>query len=453
MKKEKTKIGIWGFGIVGKSAANYFYSSGNKVEIFDNRKLPDEEKKLLLKQNVPVTQNLQHFLQNNDFILPSPGIDLRPYKKYQHKWITELDIIQKNFPGPIVAITGTAGKTTVTHLLSELLKENGVRVWTGGNIGTGMLDLLTTKKDFDLALLELSSFQLEHTKTFAPDLAIWTNFSENHLDRHGTMEDYFLAKKKIIERQKKEQHAILPLSIAKKVTSFKELKSTLHFFSTDQQDKSEVEHIFYRNNSLMRHGSGKKVVCPNETNIFQHLPQVTFQENLLILSVATTLLSEMLGKKLHGRIKKVTTPPHRLEKVATLNNTIFYNDSKSTTPASTLAAVKQLSGKPIILFLGGLSKGIDRKNLIFKIKPWVKIVYTFGAEAENISGLCAQAGVDYFSFKNLHDAFAECIKKINPGDQILFSPAGSSFDLFKNYEERGNYFKKLVKQLTSTSRK
>lgn len=386
-------------------------------------------------------------MQGNDFILPSPGIDLRPYKQYQHKWLTELDIIQKNFTRPIVAITGTAGKTTVTHLLSELLKENGLRVWTGGNIGTGMLDLLKTKEKIDIALLEVSSFQLEHTKTFAPDLAIWTNFSENHLDRHGTMEQYFLAKKKIIERQKKGQHALLPLTTAEKITPFDKIKSTFHFFSIYEQKEKEVEHIFYRTQRVMRHSSEKNVVWPAATEVFQQLPPVTFRENLLTLAVATTLLSELLDKKLTGSIKKITTLPHRLENVATVNGSTFYNDSKSTTPASTVAAVQQFAKKSIVLFLGGLSKGIDRKELILKIKPSVKTVYTFGAEAEHIANLCAHAQLTCFSFKNLDDAFAACVKNIKPEDHILFSPAGSSFDLFKNYEERGNYFKKLVKHL------
>jgi len=423
---KKKNIGIWGFGVVGRSAARYFSAQGFSVQIFEPSWTPLEKKKRTdQKPQTSFTSNLEDFLQNNDKILPSPGIDLRPYKKYQHKWITEVDIIEKNFKKPIVAITGTVGKTSVTHLLSDLLKKNGLKVWTGGNIGVGMLDLLLQKKKIDLAILELSSFQLEQSKKFAPDLAIWTNFSENHLDRHGTIQQYFAAKRKIFEQQKKGQYSILPLSIKGKLEDFQFLSTSL-FFSSDYLTEQEP---------VMRHVK----------TLFQFLPPSTFFENRLIVSLAAHVISKKLDKKIMNPIKSRQLE-HRLEKVGEINGTTFFNDSKSTTPASTLAALQKLSDKPVFLFLGGLDKGINRTPLFDSLEKNIKKLFLFGKQAQELAIIAKKKKHKFEVFYNLDSAFAACLKHIKPGDTVLFSPAGSSFDLFKNYKERGNYFKKLIKK-------
>src|SRR5579872_6602560 len=166
MKQEKS-VGIWGFGIVGKSADNYLLKAGTPVEVLDKRTLTSQEKAFLRERGIPFygPQDLTAFLERNDAILPSPGIDLRPYAHYRHKWIAELDLFARNYHHPIIAVTGSIGKTSVTHLLSTLLQAHGIQLATGGNIGTAMLDLLANPST--MALLEVSSFQLELTKTFA----------------------------------------------------------------------------------------------------------------------------------------------------------------------------------------------------------------------------------------------------------------------------------------------
>src|SRR5690606_28349772 len=145
--------------------------------------------------------DLNTFLENNSYIIPSPGINVYPYASFAHKWLAELDLFNSEYKKPIIAITGTVGKTSVTHLLDQLLQKYTQRVLTGGNIGIGMLDLLSHPENTDVSLLEVSSFQLELCKSFAPDLAIWTTFSENHLDRHETIDKYFDAKYRILINQ------------------------------------------------------------------------------------------------------------------------------------------------------------------------------------------------------------------------------------------------------------
>jgi len=447
-RKSKTAVGIWGFGIVGKSALHYFKSKNCTVEIFDAQPISKKNKTLIADSNASITHDLDLFLQKNDQILASPGIDVYPYKKYKHKWITELDLIQLNFHKPIIAITGTVGKTTVTHMLSQLLKNSGLKVFTGGNIGTGMLELLNEKhKDNDCAILEASSFQLEQCKEFAPDVAIWTNFSSNHLDRHKTAEQYFQAKKKIFQRQKKEHHAILPLEVAHQKSTFGEIKSTLLFFSKMLKQSYSLFPLFtIKGGSVMRHNNKKKpLVCnKNIQEVFKSVTNASFEENGLIVAAAAQILEQLFGKTFLFTQPVTPLPPHRLEYVAAMNGVTFYNDSKSTTPTATVAAVQKCSVKPILLLLGGLSKGADRAPMLKQIKSQVKKIYAFGAERTKIQECCEQLNIVCSSLTTLKKAFEQTLAEARPNDLVLLSPAGASFDLFNNYKERGDFFKKLV---------
>jgi len=450
--KKKKKIGIWGFGVVGKSAANYFLANNYTVQVLESKILNKKETAKFADATITflAQRNLDSFLQNNNKILASPGVDLRPYRHFKHKWLTELDMVQQSFDKPIVAITGSVGKTTVTHLLSQALKAQGLHVWTGGNIGKGMLDLLTTKENIDIAVLEVSSFQLEHCTSFAPDLAIITNLHTNHLDRHGTTEKYFAAKTKIFQYQRADQQTLLPLNINKKITTLKKLKSTVYFFEVDQfsiltlKKRGAQETFFIRNQSVMRHRSGKEVSRSVDT-IFQNLPCDTFAQNRLIVAIALDLIAKQRGLKKIKNITNVLSPlPHRLEKVATAQGVDFYNDSKSTTPASTLAAIEQFNDRPIHLLLGGLSKGTSWHELIKEIKRPDIYLYSFGKEATQIAKACHDNNLHCDVHQVLDKAFAAAYNKISPEDIVLLSPGGTSFDLFASYKERGNHFKKLV---------
>lgn len=209
------KIGIWGFGVVGKAAVNFLRNHTTTLSVMDKKILSAEERTFFAHTAIHFVQQtpavIESFLQNNDLILVSPGIDLRPYVHHQHKCISELDLFSHFFKKPIIAITGTIGKTSTTSLLSSLLGNAGKRVALGGNIGTGMLELISQQEQVDCAVLELSSFQLEYSKTTAPDFVIWTNFYPNHLDRHSTVPDYFSAKMKSVAYQHANQQALLPL--------------------------------------------------------------------------------------------------------------------------------------------------------------------------------------------------------------------------------------------------
>jgi UDP-N-acetylmuramoylalanine--D-glutamate ligase len=451
--QRKQRVGIWGFGIVGKSALRLFSTRALELSVYDSRTLFEQELALVTNaQALLFTQDrLTEFLEYNDHILISPGVDLRSYGHYRHKWLPELDLLQQEFHKPIVAITGSVGKTSVTHLVSQILTNSGLRVWTGGNIGTSMLDLISTTDTVDVAILEVSSFQLEYCTQFAPSVALWTNLTENHLDRHGTMENYFLAKKNIFARQTAGQHAFVPLALWPQLAK-ENNHTTVHFFTDITRvtpEEKTVPFYFIKNKNVMRHNGVQEpeLVAPPVQQLFTNLCTLTYKENSILIALAADLITQLFSTQLNPALHGTVLPPHRLEYVDTVNEISFYNDSKSTAPAPTIAAVEKLNNKPILLFLGGFKKGVDRTPLIAAIKDKVKIIHAFGAERDDIVHKATKLCIPCTSSATLEEAFATCVSNAQPGDQVLLSPAGSSFDLFKNYEERGNRFKALVHNL------
>lgn len=198
----------------------------------------------------------------------------------------------------------------------------------------------------------------------------------------------------------------------------------------------------------MRHKGGG-VAQPYEHDLqtlFKNICAITYPANGILIALAAHHMTQLFGATLNPHLEHATLPPHRLELVATMNGVSFYNDSKSTAPAPTIAAVEKFCDKPILLLLGGLKKGVDRTPLIAAIKDKVKTIYAFGGEREDIASKAQEQGARYASFATLEEAFAACVQDAQPGDHVLLSPAGSSFDLFKNYEARGNRFKELVAQ-------
>jgi UDP-N-acetylmuramoylalanine--D-glutamate ligase len=449
------KIGIWGFGVVGKSAVNYVSTYTNKLQILEAKELSPADQELLIAKQIPFYRQdtcLEDFLEHNDYIIPSPGIDLRPYAAYVHKWLSEFDLFQQAWQKPIIAITGSIGKTSVTTLLSHLFATGSWRFYTGGNIGNGILSALTEQANYDAALLEVSSFQLEHCKKFAPNLAIWTNFYPNHLDRHSSLQEYCAAKCKIFAHQATHQQALIPYSLLAHIR-YEQIPSTLNLFSNQPlsfQEQSKLPshaRLFYRDgDSICMHYDN------STTPIFLGaMPRISFEENWLIIISALYLIQYHLNMPRYlDHITPhlaIALPEHRLEKIVTTDMVTIYNDSKSTTADSTWAAVNKLQGAtPIILFLGGLSKGVSRKPLIDALRTKVREVYCFGKEAHELHAWCQETRIPALSFETLDTAVSTCLKQLREPSVILFSPAGSSYDLFKDYQERGNYFKQLIKR-------
>lgn len=428
-------VGIWGYGVVGRSAATFLKSLGARIVLYDN----DAQK--VAQSGELTAPSLPAFFDTTDYIVPSPGIDTRAYRSaYSGIWLNELDLFATFFSKPVIAITGSLGKTTVTHLLSTLLKNQGIALQAAGNIGTPMLELIAQQNSLDLAVLELSSFQLEYSNHFAADLAIWTNFYENHLDRH-TMQEYFDAKYKIIAHQSANHKAIVPWELKTRIEK-NNPKSTLYYITQECPHTAVAENLYCyvaAERKFHNHQSNKAV----SIDIFN---KNTYLANWLSIWAACDIMEITCDS-----MPYTVALEHRLERVATIDGTTFINDSKSTTPASTLAALQQFPDRIIALILGGLDKGIDRTSLIQKLQNKKNItVYCFGAQAVELGALCAQFNVAHHICNQLADVM-DSITVNNRYELVLFSPAGSSFDLFANYIDRGNRFKELVlKQLVKS---
>ncbi|HMK33206.1 MAG TPA: UDP-N-acetylmuramoyl-L-alanine--D-glutamate ligase, partial [Nitrosopumilaceae archaeon] len=432
---KKYRIGIWGFGKVGKSAAHYLHSQDYHLNVMDKRMPTTDEKQFLDEKNIRWfnEQNQKSFFSCSDFIISSPGVNISSlcYATHRKKWIPELDFFYNNFSKPIIAITGSIGKTSTTHILGQLFKELSISVAIGGNIGTPTFDLIAQQNTVEYALLEVSSFQLIHCTQFAPRLAIWTNFYPNHLDHHGSEQDYFDAKYKLLAHQNENSFSLVPLALRGHLPQPDNNLQRSYFSiaqpSIDTLCLCDNEHLYtITNNIVMCYNQGNWRSITDITN----LPLFTFIENILLIISACDILHLNISA-LHALSNTVTIPEHRLEKCTSFNNIDFYNDSKATTVASSLAAVAQLKTKPLHLFIGGLSKGVDRSSFIAQLKNQVKYIYCFGKEAQILYGLCIQNNIPATQHETLEIAFNSCLSRTQSGDCVLLSPAGSSYDLYE----------------------
>jgi UDP-N-acetylmuramoylalanine--D-glutamate ligase len=440
------KIGIWGFGVVGQSALTYFDQQNvASIQILDSKEIIASTKKTPTITILQNEESIQDFLENNDFILASPGIKLHKYQnKFAHKFINELDILQEQATCSVIAITGTVGKTSITHLLEKIIKHSNQNTIAAGNIGYPMLSLLSNPKE--IAIIELSSFQLQPIRSFAPDLAIFTNFFANHLDHHQSVEEYFAAKCNILKYQTEHQIALLPLDLVHQIGQMTRPKNNWAFFSTTKPTQEILEkyidhQIYYLEN--------KNIYQTHDgiTNLIfdcNSLPALTFDTNWLVIIAACNLYKIDLTT-IAPIVQNLALPDHRVQKVGSWQGSNFYNDSKATVWQATLQAVQSIGNKPIKLFVGGLSKGADRTPLFQALAGKNIEIYTFGKEAHQLAQLCAQFNIKHAAYATLDTAWLACINNLTTPHEILFSPGGSSFDLFVDYKARGDYFMNLVK--------
>ncbi len=439
------KIGIWGFGVVGQSALTYFDQENvASIQILDSKQLSLPTTKTQTMTILQNEESIQDFLKNNDFILASPGIKLHDYQnKFAHKFINELDILQEQATCSVIAITGTVGKTSITHLLEKIIKHSNQNTIAAGNIGYPMLSLLSNPKE--IAIIELSSFQLQPIRSFAPDLAIFTNFFANHLDHHQSIEEYFTAKCNILKHQHENQFSLIPLDLVNEIGQITRPKNNWIFFnatkpSADILDQYIDHKIYYLENKIIyKTHQGIK----NQIFDCNSLPPLTFDTNWLVIIAACDIYKIDLAT-IAPIVQNLALPDHRVQKVGSWQGSNFYNDSKATVWQATLQAVQSMGNKPIKLFVGGLSKGADRTPLFQALAGKNIEIYAFGKEADQLAELCLQFSIKHSSHPTLDSAWIACINNLTTPHEILFSPGGSSFDLFADYKARGDYFSCLV---------
>ena len=445
LEKIDGRIGIWGYGVVGKAVARFLTAHKKQIALFDTdrTKLSDNYMSEADILRFGGTDQLPDFFKACSYIIPSPGVDLRPYAGYQNHYIAELDLFQSYWHKPIIGVTGSVGKTSITTILGHLLNQNGIATAVGGNIGIGSLDLITQHDTVSGALLELSSFQLEHIKEFRPEIAIISNLSANHLDRHGTLNDYWQAKAQIARHQQESDLLIIDWELHERARALNHPGSVWYIGKAPLGTKDTLlphEAYWYTTEATIEfvrkldYQTWKKP---------EPLFSATFPQNALIIFATLMRLCNNDASQLIFDCDSLSLP-HRREKVAEFNNRVFINDSKATSTLAMLAAVNHYAPTPTLLLMGGLSKGVDRSTIFTELPNSVKEIICFGKEADLLSAAAQAHNKNASAYKTLDAALAHATAIAQAGSLILLSPAGSSFDLYANYEERGNHFKKLV---------
>lgn len=329
--------------------------------------------------------------------------------------VSELELASWFVSEPIVAITGTNGKTTTTTLISRILEKNGRRVFTGGNIGTPLSEYLLGGDQADVLVLEVSSFQLQNSPTFHPTVGVLLNFSPNHLDYHATMEEYLDAKLSMFRNMRLSDLAVVPLGM-----------------------RDELEARAFTPAKKVYFVGSNRFHCPG-------LPGEHNRENMEAAFLACRYFGLSQDDVQQG-LDGFTSLPHRLERVLEHKSVLFVDDSKSTTIDSMIAALKS-QDRPVRLLAGGVFKGGDLTTVLPEIRSRVQGIYLFGASREEFEAAWKDCGTALSWDATLEAAVNRAAGDALPGDCVLLSPATASFDLFANYKERGNAFQRAARAL------
>ena len=377
----------------------------------------------------------REIFEDVEFIVLSPGVDKKNFPVKHKKIIGDIEIFYNNFNSKIIAITGTNGKTTTTTLIGEVLKKK-YRVFVGGNIGIPVLKVFSENIDYDLAVLELSSFQLELIDKFFADVAVILNITPDHLNRYESFDEYKRAKLNILKNQKPEQIVILNYDDLNLRNLSLKSKNIFYFSS-----KNEVNNgAFLCNNSIIFKINNEKFELSTSSI---KLKGVHFYEDIMAAGIVSILCNVDFNIFIDV-VKNFKGLEHRLEFVCEIGGVKFYNDSKSTTVDSTFKALQSFN-EPVILLLGGVHKGESYRKLgTFKN---LKKVICYGEAGKIIFNDLQPIGVKIKLVENFESAFKRAIENMKKGDVVLLSPACSSFDEFENYEERGKKFKCMTLQL------
>ena len=444
------KVLVVGLGKSGLAAALFLRRRGAQVTVSDVRSADQLAKEIpaLIEAGIMVESGGHGLLtfRRQDLIVVSPGVpldtpELAQVKSFGLPVIGELELAARFLKGHTLAVTGSNGKTTTTTLLGEILEASGLRTLVGGNIGVPVVALIEQSTDETWSVLEVSSFQLESTEQFHPDIAVILNITPDHLDRHGSFENYARAKERIFAAQTAEDSLILNADNTPCVEAAARSKAKVYWFSIEhpvaQGAWLEQGAVVYR----AAPDSATEYVMPSRGIPLKGTHNI---ENVLAAVVAARLAgvpSEVISRS----IENFRAVVHRLEYVATRNGVEYYNDSKATNVDATSKAVAAFSGG-IHLILGGKHKGSPYTVLAPLLRERVSAVYTIGVAAPKIES-DLRGVVSIHSCETLDNAVHVAAAAARPGDVVLLAPACSSFDQFENYEQRGRVFKQLVKDL------
>ena len=417
------KITVIGLGKSGCAVARLLRTNGAEVqlsELDDNSLLRAQAQELeKIGIEVELGAHSKNFFESTDVIVPSPGVKptSEPIQWAKENGIpiySEMEVAYRFCPSGIIAITGTNGKTTVTTLVGQMLKNAGRPVVVGGNIGIPLSDLVSQVTPSHWTVLEVSSFQLEYIEQFKPRIAVILNFTTDHLDHHRDVDEYFAMKARITQNQKPEDWLVLNAR------------------DTRLQKLIGKTHAQIR---LFNHLGGKRNANDNTRAV------ALIGE---ILDIPTEIIDQTLQN-----FKGVK---HRLEEVAIVDGIRFINDSKSTNVDSLRWALQNVPS-PIHLIAGGRDKGGDFSELSPLIREKTKRILLIGEAKEKLQGAWKDLGIPMTLADSLKSAILLAYRESPVGTNLLLSPGCASFDMFRNYEDRGDQFKAIVYELLHEHRR
>jgi UDP-N-acetylmuramoylalanine--D-glutamate ligase len=450
------KVLIIGAARSGISAAKFLQERGAVVALNDQKALEQwsEEARALKQIGVGLVPGEvpTWLLDQLELVIVSPGvpaniIPIRYAERAGAEVIGEIELASRYLKGKVIAITGSNGKTTTTSLIGELLRDAGLTVQVGGNIGKPLISLVERSTDDGWTVVEVSSFQLETIKEFHPAIAVVLNVTPNHMDRYDSFKDYAAAKHRIFMNQVASDVAVLNADDATVSPWESGLRARVVKFSTRKELESG---LFLRGNELIvRSDKDQTVLRAGEMK----LRGVHNVENALA-ALAAGMAAGAGIESMRETVKQFEPVEHRLEFVREINEVMFYNDSKATSVDATLKALQAFASDPgkVVLILGGRGKKAPYAPLSALIRAKVRTLVLIGEDAETIdTELGGTAPVERAA--DMRDAVARSFQTAAKGDVVLLAPACASFDMFESFEHRGRVFKEEVAKLVTRNSK
>lgn len=446
MELNGIKALVVGLGRTGEAVCEFLLRQGAEVKISE-RAAPEklggrlsfwEEKGVEVEAG---NHKLRSFL-DADLIIPSPGIpyipELEEAIKRERQVMPEIELAYRFMRGKIIGITGTNGKSTTATLTHKILKEGGLSSHLAGNIGTPLIQFAEKSQDHDLYVTELSSFQLRYISRFRAAVSLFLNISPDHLDWHTDLDDYFQAKKNLLLKQEKEDTAILNRD-QPRVWALRRLgKFKVYAFS--QKGKVSPGCWIQDNWIMLANELQQKLMRTAETALFG----IHNRENIMASALAGHVLG-LPSSSIKRSIVDFKGLEHRLEKAGKLDEVVFFNDSKATNVDASLKSIQSFPGS-IVLILGGRDKGGDFFPLIEPVQAKVKAVILMGEAADKIQKEL-KGTVPTTRASDMKEAVKLAYKAASPEGVVLLAPGCTSFDMFQNFEERGEVFKREVQDL------
>jgi len=441
------KVTVVGLAKSGIAAALLLKKSGAEVWATDSADSESLRKaKDLLESKGIKTEIGRHtveFIKGKSLLVVSPGVPenspaFKSAAKYKIPVIGEIELGYLCCGSPIIAVTGTNGKSTTTTLIGEILKKGGKRVVVCGNIGNPFCAEIDKIKKNSIVVLEVSSFQLESIKLFRPHVAVALNVSQNHFDRHPDLQAYVRAKSRIFENQKKNDWAVLnhddPI-----VERFKaKTKAKVVFFS--RKDKKAASYFEGGSLFISEAGKAQKICDASELKI-----KGTHNIENVLACLCVAHIFGITPKKIKEALVGFKGLEHRFEHVTVVRGVEFINDSKATTVLAAVMAIESCH-KPVILIAGGHDKGSDFRKARHAIGAKVKKLVLIGEAKEKLKKHLKGAA-PYIFAKTMEEAVKKAFIEASEGDCVLLSPMCASFDMFRNFEERGRVFKEIIRDL------